>query len=106
MAVVDPRRDVDVYLEIAQRAYLAVADTPTVIDVLTPAEYADYLIEGAENLPFDRLMLHNTEPLSKDEELVVVCLSGFRAGIAASMLRADGYTRVSILGGGMTAWQG
>ena len=40
----------------------------------------------------------------KDRPIVVTCGSGYRASIAASLLRRHGYRDVTHLVGGMTAW--
>jgi rhodanese-related sulfurtransferase len=35
---------------------------------------------------------------------VLVCQSGFRSGIAAGLLMARGHARLSVLSGGIDAW--
>jgi rhodanese-related sulfurtransferase len=41
----------------------------------------------------------------KDEEVILVCGTGYRANIVASRLKQDGFTHVHSLAGGLMAWQ-
>ena len=41
----------------------------------------------------------------RDRPVAVVCGSGYRASIAASFLKRDGYEDVANVLGGMTAWK-
>lgn len=83
---------------------LASPKPPVVIDVRTKKEFDGKKIASAQHLPFDRLLAENTCPASKDEESVVVCLSGYRSAIAASVLQARGCSNLSVLAGGMGAY--
>ena len=74
-----------------------------VLDVRTPQEYADGHVPGAVNVPYDQLASRLAE-VPKDKDVVLYCKSGRRAGIAADMLAANGYTRLSHLEGDMNAW--
>ena len=44
-------------------------------------------------------------PLPKEDELVVHCSVGHRAGLAASILKRSGFTNVYNLLGGIKAWE-
>jgi len=72
--------------------------------VRTTAEFRDSKIDEAISLTFDRLVGQAGCPVPSDTDIVVICRSGFRAGIAASLLEAKGCKRVSVLSGGMNAW--
>jgi len=74
-----------------------------VLDVRTPQEYADGHVPGAVNVPYDQLASRLAE-VPKDKDVVLYCKSGRRAGIAADVLAANGYTRLSHLEGDMNAW--
>ncbi|MDR0469434.1 MAG: MBL fold metallo-hydrolase [Peptococcaceae bacterium] len=87
------------------RARLDGPNPPAVYDVRTIEEFAYMKIEGAVNLTIDRIAEQGECPVSLDAEVVIVCQSGFRAGIAASMLQARGCAHVFVLAGGMEAWQ-
>jgi rhodanese-related sulfurtransferase len=73
------------------------------LDVRTPQEYAEGHIAGAVNVPYDQLATRLAE-VPKDKDVVLYCRSGRRAGIAADVLAANGYTRLSHLEGDMSAW--
>lgn len=74
-----------------------------VLDVRTPQEYAEGHVPGAVNVPHDQLASRLAE-VPKDKDVVLYCRSGRRAGLAADVLKANGYTRVSHLEGDMQAW--
>lgn len=74
-----------------------------VLDVRTPQEYGEGHVPGAVNVPYDQLASRLAE-VPQDKDVVLYCKSGRRAGIAAEVLAANGYTRLSHLEGDMTAW--
>jgi rhodanese-related sulfurtransferase len=86
---------------LAQR--LAAPRPPLVIDVRTDAEWNAGHIDGALHLVLDDLS-KRLPALPRDRELVVVCRSGYRSSIGASLLQAAGFERVTDLAGGMDAW--
>ena len=75
-----------------------------VVDVRNNSEWAEGHIPGAEHL-FLGSLLERAAHLAKDATIVVHCHSGSRSSIAASLLKAHGYTDVSNLSGGIVAWQ-
>jgi glyoxylase-like metal-dependent hydrolase (beta-lactamase superfamily II)/rhodanese-related sulfurtransferase len=83
---------------------LEAKEPPQVIDVRTPAEYAQKHIHGSVNVPLNRLAGRITE-LPTDRPLLIHCAGGYRSSIAASLLGQHGFTRVSELAGGITAWE-
>ncbi len=74
-----------------------------VLDVRTPQEFAEGHVPGAVNVPYDQLASRLAE-VPKDKDVVLYCKSGRRAGIAADVLAANGYQRLSHLEGDMPAW--
>ncbi len=71
------------------------------VDVRTPAEFAEGHLPGACNLPHDRIGERRHElPEAPDAEIVVYCRSGARSGKAAGTLRRMGFRRV-LNGGGV-----
>ena len=74
-----------------------------VLDVRTPQEYSAGHVPGAVNVPHDKLASRLAE-VPRDKDVVLYCKSGRRAGIAADVLAANGYTRLSHLEGDMNAW--
>ena len=87
------------------RARLAGPNPPALIDVRSPKEFGAVNMEGSINLPIERIFGPDFRPDNPDSEAVVVCLSGFRAGVAASLLQARGCVNVSVLSGGLGAWE-
>lgn len=72
-----------------------------VVDVRTPAEFADGHFKGALNIPVDTVQARMNEFGDKGRPIVVYCRSGARSGRAQQMLQAAGYTDVTN-GGGLT----
>jgi SulP family sulfate permease len=77
---------------------------PLVIDVREPREYKGGHIPEAKLMPLPGLLSNGSE-LSKTQEIVFVCRSGRRSRRAAQALKTQGHTQVSILEGGMLAWE-
>jgi rhodanese-related sulfurtransferase len=73
------------------------------LDVRSAQEFSEGHIAGAVNVPYDQLATRLAE-VPKNKDVVLYCRSGRRAGIAADVLAANGYTRVSHLEGDMIAW--
>lgn len=75
-----------------------------IIDVRTPSEWESGHIEQAEHFPLSEILENRLPAAKQDEELVVQCRSGYRANIAASVLRKAGFAKVKSLAGGTFAW--
>lgn len=73
------------------------------IDVREPDEYREAHIPGAINVPVGRLSEHLPK-LSKDHPVLLYCRSGNRSGIAARMLKKQGFEQVYLLRGGLLEW--
>ena len=76
------------------------------LDVRNQAEFDSGHILDARHVPQDQLA-SSTEALKKYREKVVIacCESGMRSGAAARVLRAQGFTKVVNLQGGLQAWR-
>jgi phage shock protein E len=74
-----------------------------VLDVRSPEEYASGHVPGAVNIPYDQIASRIAE-VPKDQDVVLYCRSGRRAGIAAEVLAGQGYTRLQHLEGDIVAW--
>ena len=83
---------------------LASPTPPQVVDVRTASEWQAGHIDGALHVPLNTLEQHLAR-IPKSRELVVVCKSGYRSSIAASLLERAGLQRVTDLVGGMDAWE-
>jgi len=73
------------------------------LDVRTQEEWNDFHIKGSTLIPLTELQDRLSE-LPWDRDIVVVCSTGHRSLSAASLLQQAGFTRLSSLDGGLTAW--
>lgn len=78
-----------------------------VLDIRTPAEYGEGIIEGAVNIDFyepdfaDRL-----DALDKSLHYVVYCRSGNRSAQAMPLFDDLGFSSVTEIDGGILSWVG
>ena len=75
---------------------------PTLVDVRTSDERARARIEGS--ILLDDEGLRTVSSLAKDTKLVFYCHTGVRSQSAAEHFRAEGFTDVHNLEGGIDAW--
>jgi rhodanese-related sulfurtransferase len=90
----------------AQLTALINRESALVVDLRAYNDYEKGHIAGAKNVPpnqFDP----DAKPLAgaKESPVVIVCQSGVTAGGAARKLKRAGFAKVSILDGGIAAWQ-
>jgi hydroxyacylglutathione hydrolase len=78
-------------------------DAPLVLDVRTPGEWQGGHIDTAKHLPLPTLTKRLAE-VSKEQPVAIICGSGYRSTIAASLLLRAGYTRLANVMGGMGAY--
>ena len=83
---------------------LAGQSAPQLIDVRTPNERQQKLIEGSASVPLNRLE-ERADELQKDRPVLVYCAGGYRSSIAASLLQKAGFEQVNEIAGGMAAWE-
>ncbi len=90
----------------AAQKLMATASGYILLDVRTPAEYADGHIPKAVNLPNETIAAQPPAILpDKDQLILVYCRSGRRSHDAATKLAAMGYTNIVDFGG-ITDWHG
>ena len=76
------------------------------LDVRTPAEFADRHIPGAINVPNETIGTEEIPQLpDKDQRIFVYCRSGNRSKQASEKLAALGYTNI-VEFGGINDWPG
>ncbi len=76
------------------------------LDVRTPAEFEQAHIEGSVLHPLSQLDAETVSRLSEGKEgCVVICQTGNRASQAAERLRAHPLPSLSVLEGGIRAWE-
>jgi NADPH-dependent 2,4-dienoyl-CoA reductase/sulfur reductase-like enzyme/rhodanese-related sulfurtransferase len=78
-------------------------DTPLLLDVRTPAEFAAGHLPGAVLLPVDELRARLNE-LPRDRRIVAYCRVGQRGYLATRVLLQEGFTAAN-LSGGYLAWE-
>jgi phage shock protein E len=75
------------------------------LDVRTPAEYAEGHLPGAINIPHTELASRVSELLeARDRDIVVYCRSGTRAEQALGVLKEAGFNRLFHLDGDYKRW--
>jgi hydroxyacylglutathione hydrolase len=79
-------------------------DGGRIVDVRTPEERAESHIPDAIHVPMSDILANGLD-VPKDEEVILVCGTGYRSNIVASRLKQDGFSHVHSLAGGLTAWQ-
>jgi len=79
-------------------------DGAFILDVRQQDEWDEFHMPGASLIPLDQLSSRLTE-LPKDQEIVVVCRSGNRSASGRDLLLENGFTNVTSMAGGMTAWR-
>src|SRR5664280_3928591 len=92
-------RDVEAS-EVAAR--LGTPEELFLVDVREPAEFDEWSIPTAVNIPVGQLAARIDE-VPDDREVVTVCASGSRSSLAAETLSSAG-RHVGNLAGGMRAW--
>ena len=78
---------------------------PLILDVRDAAEFAAGHIQGAKNIPVAELAgrLKEIEKF-KDKPVLVHCQKGMRAKTACGILKAQQFTQLNNLQGGLDAW--
>jgi hydroxyacylglutathione hydrolase len=82
---------------------LASPTPPVLIDVRAAAEWEQQRIDGAVNRPLSQFP-EGLPPIEPERPVVAYCSSGYRSGIAASLMQREGLVQVSDLVGGLAAW--
>ncbi len=73
------------------------------LDVRAPLEYEDNHIKGAINIQVSELRTRHNE-LNKDKKTLLICSSGNRSSLGASILKQHGFTDIYNIAGGMTGY--
>ena len=79
------RQPVDLKIIIDKGAFL--------VDVRTPAEFAEGNVPGSVNIPLD-ILATQLDKFKNKEHIVVFCLSGNRSGQAKIILEQHGFSHV------------
>jgi hydroxyacylglutathione hydrolase len=98
-----PSDDRPGFIEIDELDQVLGADDVEVLDVREPHERDKGYIAGSRNIPY-RLVRKWADDLQGGKPLVVICSSGSRATVAASVLAAAGIEARPVLHGGVQDW--
>ncbi|MEV1174525.1 rhodanese-like domain-containing protein [Nonomuraea sp. NPDC049784] len=87
------------------RAMAAAGGAILLLDVRTPAEFETAHVDGAVNVPLDRLETHLPQLAEAAlSRIVLICQSGGRATTAQAKLAQAGIPTSAVMTGGMNAW--
>lgn len=78
------------------------ADTLNILDVRKDGEYQSSHLEDVQHLSLD-FINEKMNALNKDKTYYIHCAGGYRSVIAASILKARGYTKLIDIAGGFAA---
>ena len=79
------------------------------IDVREPDEFYEVRAKGTKNMPlsvFDPDAFESNTGIPKNEPIYVICKMGGRSARACELLADVGYTDLTNIAGGTTAWVG
>ena len=75
------------------------ADDAVLLDVRTDEEFAAGHAPGAVHLPLARIEAGERPDIGKDRKVYVYCRTGRRAAVAVEILREDGFSDLTNIGG-------
>ena len=88
------------------KSTLASKPDAVLVDVRTPDEFSEGIIEGAINIDFkDPSFGEKINGLDKSKPYFVYCLSGKRSGDAAKQMDSLGFKTIYMLEGGYKDWK-
>ncbi len=91
-------------VEIEELEELLQQDAVEVLDVREKDERDEGYIPGTRHIPYRLVRAYRAE-LENGRPVVTICSTGPRAGVAASVLAAEGIDARPVLHGGIEAWQ-
>jgi hydroxyacylglutathione hydrolase len=98
-----PSQEQPGYVEIDELDQVLASDDVELLDVREPHERDQGYIAGSRNIPY-RLVREWADDLQGGKPVVVICSSGSRATVAASVLAAAGIEARPVLHGGVQDW--
>lgn len=92
-------------LSVTEAVMLMNRKSALVLDVREADEFAQGHLQGARNIPLSQLETRSKElEKFRDKPVLIVCQRGSRANQAAKLLKAQNFTALNVLKGGMQAW--
>ncbi|CCB85232.1 putative uncharacterized protein [Parachlamydia acanthamoebae UV-7] len=83
---------------------IASSNIQQIIDVRTQEEWDQGYIAGALHIPLP-LLAKELPLLSREKRIAMICGSGYRSSIAASLAKKRGFPHMASVHGGMQAWK-
>ncbi|MGH2505671.1 MAG: rhodanese-like domain-containing protein [Ktedonobacterales bacterium] len=80
------------------------AGSALLVDVREPWEYEEVRVSGSRLIPLGEFTQRYGE-LPHDQDLLIICHSGYRSEQATNFLQRHGYPRASNVVGGMEEWE-
>jgi len=77
--------------------------TIQLVDVRTPVEFREVHVEGAVNVPLDRITPNSLPPRNSGDPLYIICHKGSRGAQACRQLTEDGVQQLINVEGGTQA---
>jgi|GEM_PF-683158 rhodanese-related sulfurtransferase len=68
--------------------------TPFLVDVRTPGEFAQGSVKGAVNIPLDQVQ-NSIAKFKNKKDIIIFCRSGSRSAAAISILQKNGITNLT-----------
>ncbi len=92
-------------LSVTEAVMLMNRKSALVLDVRDAEEFAQSHLQGARHVPLAQLSASlNTLEKYRDKPVLLVCQRGNRARAAAKLLKAQQFTQLHVLKGGMQDW--
>ena len=85
-------------------ARLHLSSDAVLYDVREPDEWQAAHVAESTLIPLDSVLERLSE-FPKERDIILICRSGRRSGLAQESLRLHGFDRVSNVTGGILAWQ-
>lgn len=81
-------------------------DEAVIVDIREKKEFSEGRITGSLHMPFDSLKERSVE-LKKfqDKQIILVDKMGQHSGMAAKLLKTEGFENVARMSGGITEWK-
>jgi rhodanese-related sulfurtransferase len=95
---------IDVHEAAARRVETGGRAAPLVVDVREADEFAAVRLDDVSLVPMSEFATRHAE-LPNDRPILVMCASGGRSAAAAGFLLRSGWTDVTNVAGGITAWE-
>jgi len=86
------------------KAMIDTGDSPTLLDVREPREFATAQIIGSKHIPMGEVPARAGQELKPEQHIVVVCHHGVRSLKVTNWLRQRGFEKTQSLRGGIDEW--